>query len=133
METKPGLDIDNLNTKVLKKVVGQISIPLAHIINLSFESGILPKKLEISRTVPVYKAGDRENCSNFRPISCLPTLSKVIEKIVSKKLFQFVQSNDILYNLLFGFQPNKSKLSLYFLFVSTHLALLLSLPLPCLL
>ena len=55
------------------KVVDQISIPLAHINNLSFESDILPNKLKISRTVPEYKAGDLENCSNYRPISCLPT------------------------------------------------------------
>ena len=55
METKTSLDIDNLNTKVLKKVVDQISIPFAYIINLSFESGILPNRLKISRTVPVYK------------------------------------------------------------------------------
>ena len=74
LETKTSLDTDNLKAKVLKKVVDQISIPLSHIINLSFESDILPNIINISRTVPVYKAGDPENCSNYWPISCLLTM-----------------------------------------------------------
>ena len=108
LETKTSLDIDDLNTKVLKKVAEYVSIPLAHIINRSFETGILPERLKISRTVPIFKAGSTINLSNYRPISCLPTISKIFERIVAKQLLSFVESNDILYAFQFGFQSGKS-------------------------
>ena len=93
LETKTSLDIDDLNTKVLKKVAENVSIPLAHIINLSFETGILPERLKISCTFPLFKAGSTINLSNYRPISCLPTIPKIFERIVAKQLLSFVESN----------------------------------------
>ena len=108
LETKTSLDIDNLNTKVLKKVANLIASPLSHVFNLSLQMGILPDRLKISRTVPVFKAGKTDNLSNYRPISCLPVMSKIIEKFVSKQLFEFISSNQILYKYQFGFQPGKS-------------------------
>ena len=108
MESKTSLDIYDLNMKMIKKVSDSISIPLDHIINLSLEHGVFPEKCKISRTVPVFKAGQPTNLSNYRPISCLPVLSKIIEKVVAMQLFNYVDSNNILYNLQFGFQPGKS-------------------------
>ena len=70
--------------------------------------GILPDRLKVSRTVPVFKAGKTDNLSNYRPISCLPVLSKINEKFVSKQLFELISSNQILYKYQFGFQPGKS-------------------------
>ena len=108
LETKTSLDIDDLNTKVLKKVADLISTPLSHVINLSFDTGVLPVKLKISRTVPVFKTGSSTNLSNYRPISCLPVISKIIEQMVSKQLYFYVFDNNLLYDLQFGFQPGKS-------------------------
>ena len=82
-------------------------MPLVHIINLSFETGILPEHLKISRTIPIFKAGSTINLSNYRPISCLPTISKIFERIVAKQLLSFVESNDIFYAFQFGFQSGK--------------------------
>ncbi len=48
---KQSLDIDGISLKLLKFVRNEVSIPLAHIFNLSFESGIFPSKLKINRTV----------------------------------------------------------------------------------
>ena len=108
LETKTSLDIDNVNTKVLKKVSNLISSPLAHIFNLSLQQGILPERLKTSRTVPVFKEGLQDKMSNYRPISCLPTMSKIIEKFVAKQLYEFISANGILYDYQFGFQPGKS-------------------------
>ena len=110
LETKTSLDIDGLNTKVLKKVSDLVSHPLSHIINLSFQQGIVPPKLKVSRTVPIFKSGLADNCSNYRPISCLPVLSKIFEKIVTNQLYSYLVANNILYNYQFGFQPGKSTL-----------------------
>ena len=66
------------------------------------------KRLKVSRTVPVYKAGSTENLSNYRPISCLPVISKIIEKLVCKRLYHYLPANSLLYDLQFGFQAGKS-------------------------
>ena len=107
-ESKTSLDIDGFNTKVLKAVACCILTPLAHIVNLSFETGIIPTKLKVPRTVPVFKAGSPDNLNNYRPISCLPVMSKILEKIVSIKLYHYLVNNNLLYDLQFGFQPGKA-------------------------
>ena len=56
----------------------------------------------------MFKSECPENPSNYRPISCLPALSKVIEKIVFKQLYNYLSFNNILYKNQFGFQPGKS-------------------------
>ena len=66
IETKTSLDIDGLNTKVLKSVASCIACPLAHIFNLSFESGLVPTRLKVSRTVPVFKAGASDIFGSYR-------------------------------------------------------------------
>ena len=81
LETKTSLEIDDLNTKVLKRVPDLFSTPLAHVINLSLDTGILPDKLKISRTVPFFKAGLSTNLSNYRPITCLPVIFKMLSAL----------------------------------------------------
>ena len=108
LESKATLDIDSVSTILLKKVAEEICTPLEHIFNLSFATGELPSNLKVSRTCPIYKADLKDNMNNYRPISCLPALSKVIEKIVHKRLVRYLKENDILYDLQFGFQKGKS-------------------------
>ena len=76
--------------------------------NLSFETGIVPAKLKVSRTVPIYKAGSPENLTNYWPKSCLSVISKIIEKIVCKRFYNYLTENNLLYNLQFAFQSGKS-------------------------
>ena len=108
LETKNSLDIEDLSTKVLKKVADSIASPLCYIINLSLELGYYPERLKVSRTVPIFKSGQPDDLSNYRPISCLPVISKIFEKVVSKQLFNYLETNNLLYSLHFGFQPFKS-------------------------
>ena len=64
----------------------------------------------MSRTVPVFKSGLADNCSNYRPISCLPVLSKIFDKIVTNQLYSYLVAQHILCNYQFGFQLGKSTL-----------------------
>lgn len=106
LESNTSLDIDGFNTKVLKAVACCISTPLAHILNLlKLELYLLNL---VSQTVPVFKAGSPDNLNNYRRISCLPVMSKILEKIVSIKLYHYLVNNNLLYDLQFGFQPGKS-------------------------
>ena len=98
LNRKNTLDIDGISTVLIKTVSTEISEPLSHIFNLSFSTGPIPINL------------NPENLTNYRPISCLPALSKVIEKIVFKQLYNYLSINNILYKNQFGFQPGKSTL-----------------------
>ena len=108
LETKTSLDKYNLNTKVLKKVSNLIASPLSHVFNLPLQLGFLPDRLKDSSTVSVFKSGKTDNLSNYRPISCLLVMSKIIEEFVSKQLYEFISYNQILYKFQFGFQPGNS-------------------------
>ncbi len=81
---------------------------MAHIYTLSLKNGIFPKQLKCSRVVPIFKNGDTKDCNNYRPISLVPIFSKIIEKIVSYKLTNHLQINNLLTPNQFGFQRNLS-------------------------
>ena len=82
--------------------------PLMHIFNLSFLTGIIPNALKIARVTPVYKANNKENFSNYRPISVLPCFSKILEKLTYKRAITFLNKNNILSNNQYGFRAGHS-------------------------
>ena len=73
------------------------------IINDSFLSGIFPNKLKIAKVIALYKKDSRDNPTNYRPISLISVFSKLIEKIMYKHLYSFVDSSNILHPLQFSF------------------------------
>jgi hypothetical protein len=109
LKPKGSCDVDGgISTKLLKTLAIELSWPLAHIFRLSLQNGIFPSKLKKSRVVPIFKAGNTYSCDNYRPISLLSTLSKVLEKMVSVQLVNHLDRNNILYEHQYGFQRNKS-------------------------
>jgi hypothetical protein len=107
-ESKSSTDLDGISTKLLKYVAYEISFPLTHVFNLSLASGNFPSKLKQSRIVPIFKSGDAENCDNYRPISLLSSILKILEKIVQLKLVDHLESNNLLYKHQYGFLKGKS-------------------------
>ncbi len=93
---------------MIKLVGNEISVPLAHTFNLSLRSGVFPDKLKICRVIPIFKAGNKLECDNYRPISLLSSISKVLEKIVAEKLINHLLTNDLLYVHQYGFLPKRS-------------------------
>ena len=91
--------------KVLKR---HISYPLAILINQLFVKGIVPSKLKVAKVIPLFKQGDSEIASNYRPISLLPIFSKLYEKVMHNRLYSFVTSNNIINPLQSDFQENYS-------------------------
>ena len=79
-ESKTSPDFDQISIKWLKFVGHEISIPIAHIFSLSMNKGVFPDKFKTSRTVPIFKQGDPQQCDNYRPISLINTFSKILEK-----------------------------------------------------
>ena len=107
-QSKASPDLDGISLKIIKYVALEISRPLAHIFNLSLDSGIFPEKLKSSRTVPIFKQGDNKLCDSYRPISLVNTLSKILEKMVATNLTNHLQLNDLLYKHQYGFQRGRS-------------------------
>jgi hypothetical protein len=107
-ESKTSCDLDGISTKLLKHIISEICRPLSHIFNLSTSTGIFPSMLKTSRTVPIFKAGSPLLCDNYRPISLLSTLSKLLEKIVCSQLVAHLEDNNLIYDHQYGFQHSKS-------------------------
>ena len=83
------------------------TIPYSNFI-ASFAAGELPQAFKQADITPVYKSGDRETASNYRPISLLPIVSKLLEKIVSTQLKVFLASNSLLPEIQFAYRANHS-------------------------
>ena len=79
-----------------KKIIPHILTPLRHICNISSGQGIFPDEMKIARIIPLFKSGDKQNVSNYRPISLLPQFSKILEKIFNNRLMNFLNSNNLL-------------------------------------
>jgi hypothetical protein len=93
---------------MIKSIGNEIALPLSHIFNLSLSSGVFPSKLKLCRVIPIFKAGCALECDNYRPISLLSSISKILEKIVAEKLVKHLLDNDLLYVHQYGFLPNRS-------------------------
>ena len=72
------------------------------------EKGIFPDELKIARVTPIYKTGDKNDFGNYRPISVLPCFSKMLERIMYKRLYNHLSQNHMLYPKQFGFQKSHS-------------------------
>ena len=96
--------------KVIKLSTPFIAPILVNIFNLSLAHGIFPDNLKIAKVIPLFKSGSKKLLTNYRPISLLPIFSKLLEKIVHKQVFNFLEINSIIYESQFGFQKGKSTL-----------------------
>ena len=81
---------------------------MCRIINLSFQTGIFPDILKVAKVIPLHKGGSTQELNNFRPISLLSIFDKIIEKIMHKRLYEFIEEHDILFKNQFGFRKNSS-------------------------
>ena len=91
--------------KMLNKFISPI---LALLMNESFLTGVFPDILKIAKVIALYKKGATDSPSDYRPISLLSIFSKIFEKIMHKRLYEFLEVNDILHSLQFGFRRKHS-------------------------
>ena len=79
---------------------------VARLINFSFSSGSFQSRWKTAKVSPLYKNGDPRDVQNFRPISVLPVLSKVIERHVLDSLYSYLTENNLIYSRQSGFRKN---------------------------
>ena len=99
---------NSIPIKLLKIIGWSVSPFLALLVNQSFQSGTFPDKLKVAKVISIFKKGNPELPSNYRPISLLSIFSKIFEKLMYRRLYKFLEIHNVLYSLQFGFQENHS-------------------------
>ena len=95
-----------LSPLLLKNFIFVFSYDLSKLFNLCIEHSLFPDELKRARVVPLHKGGPKDSVKNYRPISILPTLSKIFEKCLHKRLYSFVEP--LIFNNQFGFRKGYS-------------------------
>ena len=88
--------LDNIPARLLVDSADIVAIPLTVIINISLQSGVVPSEWKPARVIPLVKKGKADNVDNYRPISVLPVVSKVLERAVHHQLYANLQCHEFL-------------------------------------
>ena len=99
---------DNISNILLKQLKGSLKKPLEIIFNNSMKHGVFPHGMKHADVTPLYKAKEHYLVTNYRPISLLVTISKVLKKIIYSRTYKFLTSTEQLYSGQYGFRSGHS-------------------------
>ena len=100
--------LDNIPARFVKDGAEIIAQPVRHIINLSLSVGKVPEDFKLARVVPLHKKNSKTEVGNYRPVSVLNIMSKVVERVVFDQLYGYLSENKLLYELQSGFRSSYS-------------------------
>ena len=108
LESAKATGLDGLGPRLLKTSAPVIAPSIAMMINKSIDSGIFPSQLKQAKVHPIFKGGDKSDPNNYRPISILPTVSKIFEKHINKHLMGYLNKYKLLHESQSGFRQKHS-------------------------
>ena len=108
LDAKKAAGADNIPVKAIKSVAGYIAPSIAYLFNESFRQGEFPLKWKIARVSPLFKGGIPTNCNNYRPVSVLPCLAKVLERFANQQFQDFAVENKLINEKQFAYQKRSS-------------------------
>ena len=108
LNCKTSFGYDGLSTKLLKQLEPILSGPISLIVNQSLKTGIFPDKLKLAKITPIFKKGNKHICENYRPISVLPAISKIFEKVVHDQIYSYFTQHNYFSNNQYGFRKYHS-------------------------
>ena len=108
MKDSNAIDVNGLSKSIFDNIIDDLLPQITKLCNLSFEAGIFPEGMKVGKIIPIYKSGSKKICSNYRPISILPFLSKILEKLYNSWLYNFLQTYELLNASQYGFRKNMS-------------------------
>ena len=108
LPNKKSYGYDKINNCLLKELHLVIVSPLTIAFNKSIEEGVFPNSMKNADTVPLFKSKSSSDCNNYRPISLLITLSKLLEKIIYNRTIQFLDKHNLLFISQYGFRKKHS-------------------------
>ena len=111
LKTNKASGLDSISARLLRDSSDVIAPPLTYLINMSFRTGVFPDMWECAKVMALFKKGDKHDRDNYRPISILPTVSKVIDRFVHLQLYGRLTQNKILFDNQFGFRQRRSTAS----------------------
>ena len=108
LKRNKGTGLDNISARFIKISAEVIATSVSKLLNLSLRTRTFPKIWKCAKVTALFKCGNRNDVSNYRPISVLPTLSKLLEKAVHVQLSQHLVGNNLFTNKQHGFRPRRS-------------------------
>ena len=112
--------IDNVASDILKDAFLAVTKKLCLLFNNCFKHAIIPNVWKCARVTPLPKGGNSQSVSNYSPIFLLPLLSKLIEKIVHRRIYKYLMEYDLLDKRQGGFRPEHStNICLFYLIKSS--------------
>ena len=111
IDEKKATGLDMIRSKLLKMAASIFTPSLTAIFTKSIITGIYPTEWKMARVTPVFKKGEKSDLNNYRPISVIPVVSKVFEKIVYDQLYQYLNDNQLLSSCQSGFRSLHSTLT----------------------
>ena len=104
LKSKNSSGFDEVSNRILKGITTGISTPLSILINKSMMEGIFQTEMKKADTIPLYKCKEKSDKNNYRPISLLLTMSKVLEKVVYKRTYNFLNDSEQIFSSQYGFR-----------------------------
>ena len=108
LPSKNSSGYDQISNKILKKINPGIVKALHIIFNKSLQQGTFPSNMKTAIVSPLYKGKSKSEIINYRPVSLLPTISKILEKIVHRRITKFLAKHKVFYEGQYGFRKNRS-------------------------
>ena len=108
LKIKKSTGYDQINSKTIKSIGNYIASPLSDVINKIFVQGKFPNSLKTGIISPIFKKGDKKVVSNYRPISVISNIAKIVEKVIKKRIVSYLETNNILSSNQFGFRQGVS-------------------------
>lgn len=102
-----GGGIDKISTNIILRTYKSCLHHLTYFFNLCLQTATFPDRLKIALVVPIFKSGEKNKFTNYRPISLLPVFSKILEKLLQVNLISFLETNNILSDYQFGFRKKR--------------------------
>ena len=98
------MGLDGIPNKALKDSAELIASSLSDLFNFSVGTKTYPDDFKVAKVTPIFKSGDKDDVNNYRPISIIPTIARVFEKLIYNQLYQYFVNNELLSNQQFGFR-----------------------------
>jgi retron-type reverse transcriptase len=108
LNPKKANGLDDISSRFLRDGAESIIEPVTHIINLSIITETVPSEFKKAKVIPLFKKGSKLDASNYRPVSLLNVLSKVLERAVHTQLNEFLEKKDLLFHNQSGFRGKHS-------------------------
>ena len=104
LKRKKSVDVEQFPSGIIKDAATVLAGPLTFLVSMPIEAGLVPSDWRIAKVILVFQSGNKSDSDNYRSISVLPILSKLLEKFVPKQLIDHLEKNCILFNFQFGFR-----------------------------